>query len=236
MQVCNEQTQSKEKVTIQRLAEYLTKKILLKYNNYEYYRSQINDTANRDILKCYSEGLITTDEKGYVWPNKELTRKEVNEIVARIKSPIEVTRPQYLARVNIPIIMYHEINTLPKKGSSGLYVSQENFLKQLEALQKEGYNTITHIDARYTTNIKVTEEYKQSQKVLEGIIGEKVRHFCYPIGGTTPHAISTLKELGYVTAAKTTYGKANKNQGLLQLKRIRADYYDSTKDFLNKIK
>lgn len=306
-----------EPLTIQKLCEILSKVIPTTYSNYEYYRSHIKDTSHWDIIKCYSEGIILVDSEGFVHPNKELTKSDMIEILNRIHTPLSVTRPIYQVRTNIPIVMYHEINTLPKNGPTGLYVSRDTFVNQLEVLQKEGYNTITmeqvyqhwvnqaplperpivlsfddgyvshyelaavelakrgmsgtfyiitgelsdayitspknlkamytsgmeigshtvtHIDARYTKNDEIYNEYKNSKETLENIIGREIKHFCYPMGGTTYYAIKTLNELGYYTSVKTTHGKANQGQGLLELKRIRADYNDSINVFINKIK
>ncbi|SHH22316.1 hypothetical protein SAMN02745221_01962 [Thermosyntropha lipolytica DSM 11003] len=40
------------------LAEHLKRNKKLTYENYEYYRSYINDTSDRIMLKAFSEGLI----------------------------------------------------------------------------------------------------------------------------------------------------------------------------------
>lgn len=46
---------------------------------------------------------------------------------------------------SIPILMYHEIKELPDNGErlTGLFVSPDRFNKQLDALKREGYNTVT---------------------------------------------------------------------------------------------
>ena len=311
-----EDKESSRLVTTQVLADILTQKLKITYSNYNYYRSLINDTANLNILKCYSEGLLTTDQVGCIYPEKPLTRQAVTTIIERLKAPLKVPRPTYVNRENVPILMYHEINLLPKNGPTELYVSKENFAQQLDTLKKEGYNTITmdqlyqhwehkvplpnkpivmsfddgyvshyeyasvelskrgmtgtfyiitnklkegkvsspknlkkmyiegmeigshtmtHLDVRYATNEQVETELRESKKILEGIINAKVEHFCYPIGGRTAYAIQTLKNDGYKTAVTTAYGKATKEQGYLELKRIRIVYNDTVESFLNKI-
>ncbi|NLX62439.1 MAG: polysaccharide deacetylase family protein [Tissierellia bacterium] len=307
---------SKEKITVRKLASILVDEIEITYDNYSYYRSFINDASDLSILKLYSEGILKTDEKGNIYPDKELTEKEVNEILKRIDEPEIPPRPTYEERKNIPILMYHEIKDLPDPNLSGLYVSEENFIMQLDALKAKGYNavtmeevynhwinkaplpenpivltfddgyashysfvskelnkrgmtgtfyiitwnvgkdpirtrerlkemyeegmeigshTITHIDARYSPNETILKQYKESKEFLEGVIGNKVEHFCYPIGAVTEYARKVLKDLGYKTAVRTSYGRANPSQGLYDLKRIRIDYFDTVDDFLNKI-
>lgn len=304
-------------ITVKELADILAPELELTYNNYQYYRSHIGDSANRNILKLYSEGILKTDSNGNINPSKILSKDELLEISQRLDSPQKPQRPAYINKANIPILMYHEINPLPKNGPTGLYVSQENFKKQLDALKEKGYSTITmeqlhkhwnnktplpakpivltfddgyashynfaykemskrgmtgtfyiitsmvgtdtirtreglqkmynagmeigshsvtHMDARYNSNDKVLEEWKVSQKFLQDTLGVPIEHFCYPIGGVTPYARQTLKNLGYKTAVRTSYGKANKAQGMYDLKRIRMDYKDSIAGFLNKIK
>lgn len=308
---------SPKTVTTKMLADILATEIELTYDNYLYYRYKINDTANLNIVKLYSEGILQTDADGNISPNKKLTRKEVREIISRRFDPIIPERPEYVARNHVPILMYHKINPLPKDGPTGLYVSKDNFKKQLDSLKAGGYNTITmdqlynhwesnlpippnpvvltfddgyishydfasvelnkrgmtgtfyiitsmvdvdhirtsarlkemyeegmeiashtvtHIDARYSSNAKIAKEYKESKEYLEKVVGSEINHFCYPIGGVTPYARQTLKNLGYKTAVRTTYGKASKSQGLFDLRRIRIDYHDSIRGFLGKIK
>lgn len=300
-----------ETMTIKELADELGENIVLTYDNYQYYRSVINDTSNFNILKLYSEGILKIDENGNINPNKELTIEEVNEI--KMREIIFPERPTYVKRTSIPILMYHQVDTLPQNGPSGLYVSKENFCKQLDALKQNGYNTVTmeqvyqhwindvplaekpivlsfddgynsyydfiwkeltnrgmtgtfymvtsyigdrteqlrnihregieigshtvsHKSAKYINNSTLLNEYKESKEQLENITGGNVRHFCYPFGNVTNYAVQTLKELGYNTAVKTSYGKAYETQGIYGLKRIRIDYYDSINGFLNKIK
>ncbi|MCC5910126.1 MAG: polysaccharide deacetylase family protein [Clostridiaceae bacterium] len=308
---------SNKVLTTKALADILVEEIDLTYDNYLYYRYQINDTAHLNILKMYSEGILETDANGNVFPNKELTRKEAIEIIGKLSNPITPERPKYIERNHVPILMYHEINPLPKNGPTGLYVSQNNFKKQLDALKEEGYSTITmdqlynhwehnvaippkpivltfddgyrshynfvsvelskrgmtgtfyiitsmvdiddirttnrlkemheegmeigshtvtHIDARHSSKAKIAKEYKESKEYLEKAVGSEIKHFCYPIGGVTSYAKKVLKDLGYKTAVRTTYGKATKSQGMYDLRRIRIDYYDSIRGFLNKIK
>lgn len=304
-------------VTTKMLSDILVGAVKLTYDNYVYYRYQINDTANLNMLKLYSEGILQTDPMGNLFPNKELTRKEAVEIINKLANPIIPERPEYIRRNTIPILMYHEIDILPKDGPTGLYVSQQNLQNQLDALKEEGYHTITmdqlydhwennvpipskpivlsfddgygshynfasvelskrgmtgtfyiissqvdvdqirtakrlkemyeegmeigshtvtHIDARYSSNRKIAEEYKESKEFLEKVIGSEISHFCYPIGAATSYAKEVLKELGYKTAVKTAFGKANQSQGLYDLRRIRIDYHDSVRGFLNKIR
>lgn len=304
-------------LTLQALADGLAKDLEMTYDNYEYYRSHVNDTANRNILKCYSEGMLKIDENGNIYPDKTVTIRELLDLLQRKNNPEYPIRPEYVKKTDIPILMYHEINPLPKAGLEGLYVSRENFIEQLDTLNQEGYNTITmeqvyqhwenkvplpekpivlsfddgylshfnfasvemgkrgmtgtfyiitdtirdtterstqalkrlydegmeigshtvtHIDARYSTKTKISKEYKDSKEFLEKVLKTEVNHFCYPVGGTTQYAIDQLKDLDYKTGVVTAYGKANEDQGILTLKRIRILYTDTLEEFLNKIK
>lgn len=310
-------------VTVKILAQimlnrHLEKNKKLTYENYEYYRSCVKDTSDRVMLKAFSEGLIPLMGDASLQPERKLTRKEVEELAKRLDFPEPPIRPQYVEIESIPILMYHEINYLPRKELAGLYVSPENFIKQLEALQQSGYNTVTmeqvyrhwmykdplppkpivltfddgykshlfaarelakrgmtgtfyiitgkkflshinflnereikeiydlgmeigshtvnHLDARYNGEKVMLREYRESKAKLEQILGQEIRHFCYPGGGVASFSVKNLKDAGYCTAVRTTYGKASKKQNIFELKRIRVTYWDGISSFLNKCK
>lgn len=131
------------KVIVKELASFLLDDVDITYGNYLYYHSVIKDTSNLAIVKCFSEGLLILDQNGKVYPDQQLTCENVYTILERLYEPLTVERPTFAKVAYVPILMYHEINTLPKNGPSGLYVSKENFVKQLDTLLKEGYHTIT---------------------------------------------------------------------------------------------
>lgn len=133
----------KEGITLLELAEIINKEKEITYGNYEYYRSHIKDTANRDMIKLYSEGIIQGDGKGYLRADRILTDVEIQAILSRLENPLKVARPTYTRRKRIPILAYHVIKPLPEGGSAGIYVHPERFIEQLEALKNNGYNAVT---------------------------------------------------------------------------------------------
>lgn len=136
-------TQDHRKVIVKDLAPVLLGYVEMTYSHYLYYHSVIADTSNLAIVKCYSEGLMELDQTGKAYPDQQLTIQNIWTILGHLSEPLIVERPIYTKVVNVPILMYHEINTLPNWSLSGLYVSKENFVEQLDALIKEGYHTIT---------------------------------------------------------------------------------------------
>jgi peptidoglycan/xylan/chitin deacetylase (PgdA/CDA1 family) len=53
---------------------------------------------------------------------------------------------------------------------------------------------------------RVAREVSVPEATIEGKLGEKVRHFAYPYGDTSPTVLSILAERGYVTAATVQRG------------------------------
>lgn len=136
-------TQDQRKVIVKELAPVLLGYVDMTYSHFLYYHSIIKDTSNLAIVKCYSEGLLEVDQMGKAYPDQQLTCENIWTILGRLSEPIIVERPTYTKVSNVPILMYHEINTLPYKGPSGLYVSREKFVEQLDTLLIEDYHTIT---------------------------------------------------------------------------------------------
>ena len=111
--------------------------------NYEYYRRYMKDTSNRDIMKLYANGIINGDGQGIFNPNGVIGNDTIIDILSRIEQSQHLDKPEYKSITDIPVVMYHEIGKIPKGGAPGLWVSEGNFKAQLDALNKEGYNTVT---------------------------------------------------------------------------------------------
>ena len=113
------------------------------YPHYEYYRSMITDTSNRDMLQAYAAGLIQADE-GKLNPDGVLTVSQVLEVIQNPAGGEMVPeRPVYQHRSRIPLLMYHEIDTLPPGGPVSLYISRQRFSQHLDGLLEKGYHTVT---------------------------------------------------------------------------------------------
>lgn len=136
-------TYEENETTLKNLAPLLLEKVELSYDNYEYYRSHISDTSNKKLLKLYSEGIIDKDDAKRINPYQKISNEKLFLLVKKIHNPTPPERPEYKNITNIPILMYHVIDTLPENGPSGLYVSKENFLKQIDIIKENNFNTIT---------------------------------------------------------------------------------------------
>ncbi len=139
-----EQYKVKGEITLRNLADKITDNIELTYDNYEYYRSELKGVSNRNILKCYSEGIFERDlVERYKTSGKNLNFGDLLKLRDNMNKPIYPARPEYILYKDIPVLMYHEIGALPKGGSGGLYVHPDTYMSHLDSLNKKGYNTIT---------------------------------------------------------------------------------------------
>ena len=134
--------ESRGGITLIDFAEIINRERPITYDNYEYYRSHIKDTSNRDVVKLYSEGIIQGDGKGNMRADRFLNEVEINAMLSRMENPLNVTRPAYVRRSKVPILAYHEINEI-KNGLKTLYVHPQKFVEQLDAIRVSGYNTVT---------------------------------------------------------------------------------------------
>ena len=98
-----------------------------------------------------------------------------------------------------------------------------------------GAHGMSHVRLAETETARQREEIFKSKAVLEDILGEEVRHFCYPYGSYDKAVLNLTKEAGYKTAVTCSRGTAYPGDDLLQLPRKAISYGDSLAGFLWKI-
>ena len=138
----------------------------------------------------------------------------------------------YLNSKNIPYCIYITTGFIGNKG----FLSEQD----ISYLSKNSKCTIanhtdSHPKARELTHEELMNEILSSDKILETIIGKKIKHFAFPFGGMESVSFSNIMQLKkmnrYETIATTYRGiiGRRKNEKTIILKR----YDASRRDILN---
>lgn len=115
-------------------------------------------------------------------------------------------------------------------------IMNEDELRAWSALGLEvGCHTATHPDLTLLESKKQKDELKESQLILEGIINQRVRHFCYPYGRYTEECTNLLEEFGFRTATTMKRGRVIKNDCTLALPRIPITFHTQSHLFIIKL-
>jgi peptidoglycan/xylan/chitin deacetylase (PgdA/CDA1 family) len=79
------------------------------------------------------------------------------------------------------------------------------------------------------------KEIQDSKFRLEDIVGNEVRHFCYPQGKWNEPIETLVRRAGYQSACSTDLGRWHEEQDLFHLKRISIPYRQSLPQFLYRL-
>ena len=140
--------------------------------------------------------------------------------------------------------LIHALPTLRKQGFSstcyavsgligktnlwdkGVGIAQTPLMNEAELLQwvsggqEIGSHTRQHVNLLATDDAGCSAEMALGKTELEFIIGQPVRHFCYPYGQYEPKHVVMAAELGFETATTTQRGTCHARTDLLQLPRV----------------
>lgn len=108
----------------------------------------------------------------------------------------------------------------------GLGIAQTPLMSEAEirqwvsAGQEIGSHTRQHVNLLATDDSGCRVEMARGKTELESVIGQPVRHFCYPYGQYEPKHVAMAGELGFVTATTTQRSRCYAQTDLLQLPRV----------------
>ena len=108
----------------------------------------------------------------------------------------------------------------------GLGIAQTPLMNEAEvrqwvaAGQEIGSHTHQHVNLLATDEAGCRMEMAQGKAGLESVIGQPVRHFCYPYGSYEPRHVAMAREQGFVTATTTGRSRCHAQMDLLQLPRV----------------
>ena len=90
-----------------------------------------------------------------------------------------------------------------------------------------GSHTVNHPRLAQTPPSRQLQELKESKAALEDLLGEEIRHFCYPGGSFNLSAVRAAKESGYISATTCLRGPAEPMDHPLVLPRKAISYGDN---------
>lgn len=151
----------------------------------------------------------------------------------------------YKSMINPGIEIFKElaapvtINVIAGKLQSQYAISVDE-IKQLDQLKGTRINieshTLSHVDLNQWPMNKQKPEMDNSKKILEKILNKEVIEVTYPAGHYNADSVTAAREAGYKLGLTTTPGLANKNQGVLELHRVRVNPGLDQQSYLNLLK
>ncbi|KGL39485.1 polysaccharide deacetylase family protein [Listeria sp. SHR_NRA_18] len=248
------------------------------------------------ILCCF---VIAACGQNEVKPSEPAPQKKPAPVTKEEKPPVQLGTDRNPDTLQIPVLMYHSINTNVKNN---LITPPNEFDAQMKWLVDNGYHTVTlaELDAlletgknvpdkpvvitfddgyqdNYTNAYPILKKYglkanifvitdkiaknnhfdeaalkemsaygiemdshtvhhhelntlsyeeqlkelQDSKTVLERLTGKKVNSICYPVGRYNEDTVRAAEATGYAMGFTTEPGKANKNDGMYTLPRVR---------------
>jgi peptidoglycan/xylan/chitin deacetylase (PgdA/CDA1 family) len=99
-------------------------------------------------------------------------------------------------------------------------MTTQDWLAWHQAGMDVGSHTQTHANLAELTEEAAMRQITQSKYELQQVIGDEVRHFCYPYGWFKPEHEEMVRAAGYVTATSTRRGRVQAGDSPFSLKRI----------------
>ncbi|MDF3833276.1 polysaccharide deacetylase family protein [Cupriavidus basilensis] len=98
-----------------------------------------------------------------------------------------------------------------------------------------GAHTRTHMDLTKADAATARDEIEGCRQELEDMLGEPVRHFCYPFGEYDKAIVDQVREAGFHTAVTTNRGRASAGHDLFRLPRVPVSRTTHPGQFLQKL-
>ncbi|MGQ2981149.1 MAG: polysaccharide deacetylase family protein, partial [Polaromonas sp.] len=86
--------------------------------------------------------------------------------------------------------------------------------------QEVGSHTQNHVRLLQSDAATALREMTQDKAALENLLGQPVRHFCYPYGEYAPAHVAMAREAGFETVTTTRRGRSAVGGDLLELPRV----------------
>ncbi|MBA4328758.1 MAG: polysaccharide deacetylase [Polaromonas sp.] len=86
--------------------------------------------------------------------------------------------------------------------------------------QEVGSHTQNHVRLLQSDAATALREMTQDKAALEDLLGQPVRHFCYPYGEYAPAHVAMAREAGFETVTTTRRGRSAVGGDLLELPRV----------------
>jgi peptidoglycan/xylan/chitin deacetylase (PgdA/CDA1 family) len=99
-------------------------------------------------------------------------------------------------------------------------MSIEDWCTWRDASMDIGSHTCTHANLTQLPADEAREQISASKQELEQVLGNEVRHFCYPYGKFSAEHRAMVQQAGYVTATTTQRGRVHVGDDPFTLHRI----------------
>lgn len=110
---------------------------------------------------------------------------------------------------------------------------------EIRSLINEGWelgcHTYSHKDLTTLDAAQLDKELCQAKAQLSEMFDVSILSLCYPSGQYNAAVIAKAEQAGFLIGVTTQYGMAQKEQGLLTLRRIRINRSDSLAGFIKKL-
>jgi peptidoglycan/xylan/chitin deacetylase (PgdA/CDA1 family) len=114
-------------------------------------------------------------------------------------------------------------------------MTTQDWLAWHQAGMDVGSHTQTHANLAELAQDAAMQQITQSKYELQQVIGDEVRHFCYPYGWFKPEHEEMVRAAGYVTATSTRRGRVQVGDSPFSLKRVMVARATNPLQFLMKV-
>lgn len=114
-------------------------------------------------------------------------------------------------------------------------MSRERVLQLRDLGVDFGSHGVSHVKLAEVDAGKVEVEVRESKQALEALLGEEVRHFCYPYGSHDMTALQAVERAGYATAVTCQRAAATPSFDPLLLPRKAISFGDNLAGFFWKL-
>ena len=90
-----------------------------------------------------------------------------------------------------------------------------------------GSHGVSHVKLAQVDRARMRDEITRSRRELESLLGEEVRHFCYPYGSHDAEVVEAARAAGYASAVTCVRAAATPGADLLALPRKAISYGDN---------
>ncbi|MFC1542094.1 polysaccharide deacetylase family protein [Candidatus Latescibacterota bacterium] len=152
-----------------------------------------------------------------------------------------------IERYSIPVTQFIPVDYIGKynewdnnvSNSIVLPILDNNRLKSLSNHQliTFGSHGMSHNSLRTLSVKEVIYELSESKKILAEIVSYQIKWFSYPYGQIYDYnhkIISIIKNIGYIAACSTRFGRKDSEASLYELHRIEVQPSDTLNDFITK--
>ena len=148
-----------------------------------------------------------------------------------------------LSRYGFPAIVYVVPSLIGKKAEwlaldghpTPAMLSAEEILQVRKAGFDVGSHNLVHERMAEKPLERQIYEAEESKRMLEALLNEEVRHFCYPYGSHNADSLEAVERAGYTTAVTCQRAAATPDFDLLALPRKAISFGDTLPGFIFKL-